>query len=119
MVSERNNSKKEVEFSDDELQLLSQAALDYKAIYKFNAETPKEQIYLWYFNERISRRKRKVFRQGKNEEKRVAAKFKSIQSGFKKAIDCLKKVVAVMWLLLLSIIVTICGAVTSFYKYIK
>ena len=46
MVSERNNSKKEVEFSDDELQLLSQAALDYKAIYKFNAETPKEQIYL-------------------------------------------------------------------------
>ena len=71
MVSERKKSKKEVEFSwtDDELQLLSQAALDYKAKYEFNTETPNKQIYLWYFNERISRQKRKIFRQGKNEER--------------------------------------------------
>ena len=55
----------------------------------------------------------------KMKKQRVAAKFKSIQSGFKKAIDCLKKVVAVVWLLLFSIIVTICGVVTQLLQVCK
>ena len=40
MASEEKKSKKEVEFSwtDDEWQLLLQAALDYKAKWEFNAE---------------------------------------------------------------------------------
>ena len=40
MAFERKKSKKEVEFcwTDDELQLLLQAALDYKAKCEFNAE---------------------------------------------------------------------------------
>ena len=49
MTSERKKSKKEVEFSltDDELQLLLQAALDYKAKCEFNGENweTKRQKY--------------------------------------------------------------------------
>ena len=49
MASERKKSKREVEFSwtNGELQLLLEAALDYKAICEFNAENweKKRQSY--------------------------------------------------------------------------
>ena len=46
-------------------------------------------------------------------KERVAAKVKSIRSGFKKQLIAVKKVIKVAWFSLFSIIVTICGMVAQ------
>ena len=103
MASERKKSKKEVEFSwsDDELQLLSQTTLDYKAKYEFNTENWEtkgqnyEDIFYSLMKEYRGKKEKNPEKEKINKE-RVAAKFKIIPSGFKKAIDCRKKVVSVV-----------------------
>ena len=98
MASERKKSKKEVEFSwtHEELQLLLPAALDYKAKCEFNAEDweTKQQKYEDLYDvlmEEYPDEKQKYPNKEKINKERVAAKLKSIRSGFKKAIDCGKR----------------------------
>ena len=98
MASERKKSKKEVEYSwtDHELQLLLQAALDYKVKCEFNAESweTKRQKYEYIFDilmKEYPDEKEKYPNKEKMNKKRIVAKLKSIRSRFKKAIDCGKK----------------------------
>ena len=101
MAFERKKSKKEVEFcwNDDELQLLLQAALDCKAKCEFNAENweskrQKSENIFDIFLKEYPDEKEKYPIKGKMTK---AAKLKSIQSAFKKAIDCSKKGMEVVW----------------------
>ena len=94
MASKRKKSKKEVEFSwnDDQLQLLLQVALNYKAKCQFNAENWEK--YKNIFNVLMKEypdEKEKYSNKEKMNIERVAAKLKSTRSGLKKAIDCSKK----------------------------
>ena len=114
MASERKKSKKEVEFSwtDDELQLLLQAALDYKTKCEFEAENweKKRQKYEDIFDiltKEYPDEKEKYPNKKKMNKKRVALKLKSILSGFKKANDCGKKSGRGRYFLLFSIFATI------------
>ena len=98
MASERKKSKKKVEFfwTDDELQLLLQAPLDYKAKCEFDAKNwkKKRQKYEDIFDilmKEYPDEKEKYSNKKKMNKEQVAAKLKSMRSGFKEAIDCGKK----------------------------
>ena len=80
---------------------------------KTGNQTPTLGRFFWYFNERISRRKRKVSKRGKMNKERVAAKFKSIRCGFKKAIDCGKESCGGRVVFTFLIILTIFGVVAQ------
>ena len=94
MASERKKSKKKVEFfwTDDELQLLLQAPLDYKAKCEFDAKNWEKKCQKYEDIDILMKEypdeKEKYSNKKKMNKKRVATKLKSMRSGFKKAIDC-------------------------------
>ena len=90
------NRRKKFSWTNDELQLLLQVALDYKAKCQFNANVweTKRQKYEDIFDILLKKypdEKEKYPNKEKMNKERVAVKLKSIQSEFKKAIECGKK----------------------------